>query len=77
MSRSERNYEQVANVELTLEKSRARAKRAAENLEALGADPHLIDALERTQEELSATARALRQRTYFAVADSQTSFEAA
>lgn len=77
VTRGEQSYEQVANVEFALEKSRARAKRAAENLRELGADPHLIEALEHTQEELSAAARSLRQRTYFAVADSQTSFEAA
>jgi len=75
--RSEESFEQVAIVELALEKSRARTERAAKALRELDADPHLIEALDRTQEEISATARRLRQGTYFAVPDSQTSIEAA
>jgi len=75
--RSEDSFEQVAIVELALEKSRARTERAAKALRELGADPHLVEALERTQEEISATARRLRQGTYFAVPDSQASIEAA
>jgi hypothetical protein len=74
---SEDSFEQIAIVELALEKSRARTERAAKTLRELDADPHLIEALERTQEEISATARHLRQSTYFAVPDSQTSIEAA
>ena len=75
--RDEDSFEQIAIVELSLEKSRARAERAAQALRELDADPHLVEALERTQEELSATARRLRQGTYFAVPDAQTSIEAA
>jgi len=75
--RSEESFEQVAIVELALEKSRARTERAAKALRELDADPHLIEALDRTQEEISATARRLRQGTYFAVPASQTSVEAA
>ena len=74
---SEDSFEQVAIVELALEKSRARTERAAKALRELDADPHLVAALERAQEEISATARRLRQGTYFAVPDSQTSIEAA
>jgi hypothetical protein len=74
---SEDSFEQVAVVELALEKSRARTERAAKALRELNADPHLVEALERTQEEISVTARLLRQGTYFAVPDSQTSIEAA
>lgn len=62
----EDRFEQIALVELTLEKSRARAERAAETLRALDAEPHLIEAVERTQSELSELARSLRQSTYFA-----------
>lgn len=75
--RSEDSFEQVAVVELALEKSRARTERAVRALRELDADPHLVEALERTQEEISATARRLRQGTYFAVPASQTSIEAA
>jgi hypothetical protein len=73
----EASFEQIAIVELSLEKSRARAERAAQALRELDADPHLIAALERVQEELSATSRRLRQGTYFAVPDAQRSIEAA
>jgi len=73
----ETNFNEIAGVELSIEKSRARAERAARALRDRGADPHLIEALERTQSELSNAARALRQGTYFAVPEDQTSFEAA
>jgi hypothetical protein len=73
----EDSFEQIAIVELALEKSRARTDRAAEALRELDADPHLIEAVERARDELSASARRLRQGTYFAVPDAQTSIEAA
>ena len=73
----EASFEQIAIVELSLEKSRARAERAAQALRELDAEAHLVEALERVQEELSATARRLRQGTYFAVPDAQASIEAA
>jgi hypothetical protein len=68
---SEQAFEQIALVELSLEKTRARTERAAATLRKLEADEHLVDALERVQEELSDAARRLRQRTYFAVPDRQ------
>lgn len=67
----EASFEQVALVELTLEKSRARAERAAHALRNLDAEPHLVEAVERTQEELSELARRLRQSTYFAVPNAE------
>lgn len=73
----EKALEQVAIVELALEKGRSRAERAAQALRELGADPHLIEAVECTQAELSASARQLRQGTYFAVPASQMSIKAA
>ena len=73
----EDSFEQIAIVELALEKARARSERAAEALRELDADPHLVQAVERAQEELSSSARRLRQGTYFAVPDAQTSIEAA
>lgn len=60
-------FEQVAIVELSLERSRARVERAAKELRRLDADHHLVEAVEHTQGELSDAARRLRQRTYFAV----------
>lgn len=62
-------FEQVATVELTLEKSRARAERAEKAMRELDADSHLIEAIAQVQDELSAIARRLRQGTYFAVPD--------
>jgi hypothetical protein len=64
-------------VELSIEKSRARAERAAEALKDLDAEPHLIDALERVQEELTSATRLLRQGTYFAVPSAQEEIKAA
>jgi len=75
--RQEECLEQVAMVELSIEKSRARAERAAEALKDLGAESHLIDALERVQEELTSAARLLRQGTYFAVPSAQEEIKAA
>lgn len=63
----EESFEQVALIELTLEKSRARAERAATTLRDLNAEAHLIDAVEQVRDELSELARRLRQSTYFAV----------
>jgi len=64
-------------VELSIEKSRARAERAAQTLRELDAEPHLVDALERVQGELTAATRLLRQGTYFAVPDAQEEIKAA
>ena len=73
----EDSFEQIAIVELSLEKSRARAQRAAQALREIHADQHLVEALEQVQEELSTASRRLRQGTYFAVRDAQTRIEAA
>ncbi|MEK6278264.1 MAG: hypothetical protein AABM29_09660 [Actinomycetota bacterium] len=75
--KEEANFIEIEGVELSIEKTRARAERAGKALREQGADPHLIEALERTQEDLSTLARKLRQGTYFAVPDAQTSIEAA
>lgn len=74
--KQEASFGEIAGVELSIEKTRARAERAAATLRERGADAHLIAALEQTQEELSSLARSLRQRTYFAVPDRQTRIEA-
>lgn len=69
--------EQVAMVELSIEKSRARAERAVEALRELDAEPHLVAALERVQGELASATRLLRQSTYFAVPNAQEEIKAA
>lgn len=73
----ETNFNEIAGVELSIEKSRARTERAVKALRDHGADSHLIEALERAQSDLSDVARTLRQGTYFAVPTEQTRFEAA
>ncbi len=65
-------FEQIALVELSLEKTRARTERAAAALRKLDADEPLVEALEGVQGEISEVARRLRHATYFAVPDAQT-----
>jgi hypothetical protein len=73
VAEQEAQFQEIASIELSIEKTRARTERAAEALREQGAEPHLIEALEQTQEELSELARRLRQSTYFAVPSAQTS----
>jgi len=58
---------------LYIEEARERAERAAAALRAEGAEDHLVEALERSQAELSDVARRLRQGTLFAVPKDQLS----
>ena len=74
---SEDQFERIAAVELSLEKVRGRAVKAAQALRDDGAEPHLAEALERAAAQLSQTSRELRQSTYFAVPSGQTTTEAA
>ena len=62
---------EVSSVMLYLEDARRRTERAIVSLRQDGAEPHLVEALERTSEELSLTAKKLRQGTFFAVPDAQ------
>ncbi|MGH2962175.1 MAG: hypothetical protein ACRDL3_08295 [Solirubrobacterales bacterium] len=73
VAEQEAQFQEIASIELSIEKTRARAERAAQALRDRGAEPHLVDALEQAQEELSDLARRLRQSTYFAVPSAQTS----
>lgn len=70
----ERHFAEIDAAMLYIEEARARAERAAKALRDEGAEPHLIDALEDAQEQLSEVARGLRQGTLFAVPSGQTSF---
>lgn len=70
----EANFEEIEAAMLYIEEARARTERAAANLRAAGADPHLIEALEQSQQQLSDTGRSLLQGTLFAVPSAQTSF---
>ena len=68
----EAHYNEIDAAMLYIEEARARSERAAATLREGGAEQHLIDALERTQEQLSDTGRALMQGTLFAVPSAQT-----
>jgi len=67
----EQHFAEIDVAMLYIEEARVRAERAATTLRASGADEHLIDALERTQTDLSDVARRLRQGTLFAVPKEQ------
>ena len=67
----EQHFAEVDVAMLYIEEARVRAERAAATLRGSGADDHLIEALEKTQSELSDVARRLRQGTLFAVPKEQ------
>jgi hypothetical protein len=69
----EKHFAEIDVVMLYIEEARKRAERAAAALRSGGADAHLIEALERSEEELSDVARRLRQGTFFAVPKEQLS----
>lgn len=69
----EQHFAEIDVAMLYIEEARKRAERAAKALRDEGADVHLIEALERSEEELSAVARRLRQGTFFAVPKEQLS----
>ncbi|MGH3006024.1 MAG: hypothetical protein ACRDOS_09030 [Gaiellaceae bacterium] len=70
---NEQHFREIESVMLYLEDSRRRTERAIIALRADDAEPHLVEALERTMGELSHAAKKLRQGTYFAVPDAQLS----
>ena len=70
----EAQFLEIHSVMLYLEDARRRTERAIEALRKDGAEEHLIEALERTQEELSEMARKLRHGTFFAIPKAQLSF---
>ena len=67
----EQAFEQIDVAMLYIEEARARTERAAGEMRKLGAEQHLIEAMERAQDELSDLARRLRQGTFFAVPKEQ------
>lgn len=67
----EQHFAEIDVAMIYIEEARARTERAAATLRGTGADAHLIEALERTQAELSDVARRLRQGTLFAVPKEQ------
>jgi hypothetical protein len=69
----EQNFTEIETAMLYVEKARSRAERAAEALRQNRAEPHLVEAMEEAERDLSELARRLRQNTYFAVPSAQTS----
>jgi len=67
----EANWLEIDAVMLYLEDARRRSDRAVKAMRQAGAEEHLVEAVERTQAELSDIARRLRQGTFFAVPDAQ------
>lgn len=67
----EQHFAEIDVAMLYIEEARVRTERAAATLRASGADEHLVEALEKTQCELSDVARRLRQGTLFAVPKEQ------
>lgn len=67
----EQAFEQIDVAMLYIEQARERTERAVGEMRKLGAEPHLVEAMERAQEELSDLARRLRQGTFFAVPKEQ------
>ena len=63
----EKHFAEIDVAMLYIEEARERTERAAQALRAEGADAHLIEALARSEAELSEVARRLRQGTLFAV----------
>src|SRR5438552_2741159 len=70
----EAQYLEIHSVMLYLEDARRRTEPAIDTRPEDGAEEHLGEALERTQDELSEMARKLRQGTFFAVPKAQLSF---
>lgn len=70
------NEEHMAEVERVLfliSETRRRAERAARDLARAGADPHLVEALERAERELETTIDSFFKGTYFHVPKDQLS----
>jgi hypothetical protein len=70
----EAEFLEIHSVMLYVEEARRRAERAIATLEESGAEHHLIEALERSEEDLREVAKRLRQGTFFAVPKAQLSF---
>jgi hypothetical protein len=67
----EQAFEQIDVAMLYIEEARARTERAAGEMRKLGAEPHLVEAMEHAEREISDIARRLRQGTFFAVPKEQ------
>jgi hypothetical protein len=66
----ERHFGEIERVMLNLSHARDRALKAAKELKADGAEPHLVEALELAATDMGETHRRLMHGTYYAVLDS-------
>lgn len=67
---TERQSAEVEKVLLHLADARTRTRRAAELVEKDGAEPHVVAALQGTEQQLADLHRKLSQGTYYAVSES-------
>ena len=70
----EAHFREVDVAMLYIEEARRRAESGAAALKRMQAEPHLVEAMEAAQADLSETGRRLRQGTFFAVPSAQASF---
>jgi hypothetical protein len=68
---NEAHHSEVEKVLLYISEARERAERARVTLVRDGAEPHLVAALEQTEERLRQDHRRLLQATFYAVADQE------
>jgi hypothetical protein len=66
---TERQSSEVEKVLLHISDARSRTQRAIADVSKDGAEPHIIQALEDTERELTELHRRLKQGTYYAVPD--------
>ena len=69
MPMNELNSSEVEKVLLFVSDARQRAAKARARLEKVGAEPHVLRALQETEDSLASSHRNLMQATYFAVPD--------
>jgi hypothetical protein len=68
---NEAHFGEIERALLYVSEARERSERAARALAKDGAEPHLVDALEDAERELTEVHRHLMQATYFAVPKEQ------
>ena len=68
----ETSFRKIESTMHYIEQARERAERAVKELRMLGAEQHLVEATERTEEELADIARRYRHGSYFAVPRNRT-----
>lgn len=69
--RDEAIFSEVEKALLSVSHSRRKLQKAAKQALSLGAEPHVVEALERTDRELEAAYKRLFQETYFAAPEPQ------